>query len=66
MSNVKSSNNTSNFDNVCRAFDSLDGEKQTELKEAIAEEISLHVHKKGRSHGIHRDEFTKEKLRCAT
>ena len=66
MSNVKSSKKPSNFDNACRAFDSLDGEKQTELREAIAEEISINVCKKMKSHGIHRDEFTKEKLRCAT
>ena len=47
MSNVKSGNDPSNFDNACRAFDSLDGKKQTELKEALAEEMSMHVHKKG-------------------
>ena len=66
MSNVKSGNDPSNFDNACRAFDSLDGKKQTELKEALAEEMSMHVHKKRRSHGIHRDESTKEELRCTT
>ena len=62
MSNVKSSKKPSNFDNACRAFDSLDGEKQTELKEAIAEETSIHACQKRRSYGIHRDESTKEEL----
>ena len=64
MSNVKNSNNPYNFDNVCRAFDFIDGEKQTQLKEAIAEEISIHVHQKSRSYGIHRDEITKKTLMC--
>ena len=33
----------SNFEQVCLAFDSLDSEKQTELKEALAEEISINM-----------------------